>query len=214
MAIHSCIDIVPIFDGLDLEQKREISESIKHIKLKRNEALFMPGDPLDTLYILAQGQINLSKLNENGKEQLVSILKPGEFIGELSIFRKTEADLMGIAKKESLLCTLDYDNFQAFLMRTPQVAMKVLEALSSRLQSAQRQTLTIATDSVQNRIGRYLLENNGELGMAKKDLASYLGTTPESVSRTLSSLEEAGAITPLTSRTFKILDGDLLLQDE
>ncbi len=214
MTIHSCIDIVPIFDGLNLEQKREISEAITHIQVKRNDTIFMPGDELDTLYILASGQINLIKLNENGKEQLVNILKPGEFIGELSIFRKTIADTMGVAKKDSLLCTLQYDDFQEFLLRTPQIAMKALEALSSRLQSAQRQTLTIATDSVHNRIGRYLLENNGDLGMAKKDLASFLGTTPESVSRTLSHLEEAGIIRARSSRSFDILDEEQLLQDE
>lgn len=214
MAIHSCIDIVPIFDGLNPEQKKEISEGITHIHVKRNETLFLPGDVLDTLYILASGQINLIRLNENGKEQLVSIIQPGDFIGELSIFRKTEADTMGVAKKDSRLCTLRYDYFQQFLSRTPQVAFRMLEILSSRLEHAQRQTLTIATDSVQNRIGRYLLENGGELGMAKKDLASWLGTTPESVSRTLGALEDQGIIRAVSSRRFEILQEERLLEED
>ena len=214
MAIHSCMDIVPIFDGLNPEQKREISDAITHIKVKRNETLYLPGDTLDTLYILASGQIHLVKLNEHGKEQLVSILQPGEFMGELSIFNTSKTETMAVAKKDSLLCTLRYDAFQAFLLRTPQVAMKMLQALSVRVQAAQRQTLTIATDSVQNRIGRYLLETGGDIGMAKKDLASYLGTTPESVSRTLTALEEQGAIRPTHARKFAILKKELLLHEE
>ncbi len=214
MSIHSCAHIVPFFRDLSHDEVEELNDALQHTKLKKNETLFRPGEVSDTLYVLSAGEIHLIKLNENGKEQLVSVLNPGDFIGELSIITRTEHGTLAVASKPSALCMLSYESFQRFLMRYPQVAMRIMEQLSQQLQNAQEQTLTIATDSVQNRIGRYLLEQDGTLTMKKKDLASFLGTTPESVSRTLKQFEENGAITKKTASQFVIQDPDLLITPE
>lgn len=214
MSIHTCAHIVPFFRDLSHDELEELNDALEHRSLQRNETLFLPGEVSDTLYILQSGEIQMIMLNENGKEQLVAVLKPGDFIGELSIITQSEHTSMAIASKQSELCMLNHHTFQRFLLRYPQVSLRIMEQLSKRLQHAQDQTLTIATDNVQNRIGRYLIENEGRLTMKKKDLASFLGTTPESVSRTLKQFEDLGAIKKRTATSYEVTDEEALIFPE
>ena len=109
---------------------------------------------------------------------------------------------------------------QNFLLKYPTIALQILAEFSNRLDESERQAARVATERVETRIALYLAEcmdNSGgsmeiTLPMSRKDLASYLGTTPETVSRKLAELEAQGYIQQISGRKIRILDLDGLLE--
>lgn len=206
--MKSCVHLVPLFNHLNDQQMDEILEMSIHKRIKKNEVLFNPGDRADTLYIIASGEIHLSTINENGKELLLEILSVGDFIGELNILSMSTYDVLAVAKKETELCSIKFEDFQQLLMKYPQVSLYLVQELSQRLNRSQQQSLINSTLSVQERVKNYLNQHNGQLLMSKKELAAYLSTTPESISRILTQFEEEGYIEKISSRQMRLLEED------
>src|SRR5690606_12984316 len=150
------------------------------------------GDISDSLYIIHGGKIKVYRLSENGKEQLIRILMPGDFTGELALFSESIHDVYAEAIEGTESCSIQRSNLQSLLMKYPNISLKILSEFSNRLNQAEHQMTSFATEEAETRIALYLLqlaEENGsssvELPMSRKDLASFLGTTPETISRKL-----------------------------
>ncbi|MBM4764397.1 Crp/Fnr family transcriptional regulator [Bacillus sp. B15-48] len=218
-ADHSkaCVALVPIFNHLEAEQMAEIMETVNPISYKRGEIIYHAGDESDSLYIVNKGKIRIYRLSESGKEQLVRILSPGEFTGELALFKETIHESYAEAMIDTSVCLIRRSDLQEFLLKYPSISLKILTEFSNRLEQSEKQTTRFATEKVETRIALFLAEcvdgemNEFVLPMSKKDLASYLGTTPETVSRKLTELEEMGYIKQKPKKTIEILDIDGLL---
>lgn len=214
----SCVSHVPIFNHLEEEQMDEIMETTQSVSYKKGEILYHAGDPSDSLYIVHTGKIRIYRISDSGKEQLVRILKPGDFTGELALFRETLHESYAEAMEVTKVCMIQRKDLQEFLMKYPSISLKILSEFSNRLEESEKQTTRFATEKVETRIAQFLAECISEenrhefvLPMSKKDLASYLGTTPETISRRLSDLEEQGLIKQKPQKKIEILDLDRLL---
>ena len=86
----SCISIVPIFNHLERAEMAEIVKTTQSVTFKRGETLYNAGDQSSSLYIIHKGRVKIFRLSESGKEQILRILEPGDFTGELALF--TDAD--------------------------------------------------------------------------------------------------------------------------
>jgi CRP/FNR family transcriptional regulator, anaerobic regulatory protein len=213
----SCISLVPIFNHLEPEQMDEIMSVTRSAAYKKGETIYRPGEASDTLYIVNSGLIRIYRLAESGKEQLVRFLHPGDFTGELALFSESEHESFAEAAKDTKVCVMQRSDLQGFLMKYPVISLKLLQEFSNRLERSEKQTTYVATEKVETRLALYLaelLEPGDEivtLPMSKKDLASYLGTTPETISRKLGSLEDRRLIQQLNHKKIKLLDLDGLL---
>jgi len=218
-AHNACVSIVPIFNHLEKEQMDEIMEVTHSVTYKKGEVIYRAGDKSDSLYIVSEGKIRIYRLSESGKEQLIRILRPGDFTGELALFTGTIHEAYAEAMEETSACTVKRSDLQDLLVKYPSISLKVLAEFSSRLEQSEKQTASFATEKVETRIAHYLAEciddksNPHEfmLSMSKKDLASYLGTTPETISRKLYELEDAGYIKQKTQKRIQVLDLEGLL---
>lgn len=216
---ESCISLVPIFNHLEPAQMAEIMSLIRSLTFKRGENLYSPGDPANTLYIVSEGKIKIYRLSESGKEQLIRFLRPGDFTGELALFSDSVHEAYAEAIEDTSVCTITRSEFNELLLKYPSISLKVLSEFSHRLEQSEKQTTRFATERVETRIALFLIEclekdsksQIVELPMSKKDLASYLGTTPESISRKLTEIEEVGLIEQISNKRIKILDLDGLL---
>lgn len=213
----SCISLVPIFNHLEPDQMDEIMSVTHPATYKKGELLYRPGDTSDTLYILHSGLIRIYRLAESEKEQLVRFLNPGDFTGELALFSESKHEAYAEAVKETQVCRMKRNDLQHFLLKYPAISLKLLQEFSNRLEKSERQTTYVSTEKVEARLALYLAElakKDGDtitLPMSKKDLASYLGTTPETISRKMGSLEDHHLIKQLNHREIVILDLDGLL---
>lgn len=198
----------------------EIMKMARSTSYKKGEIIYYAGEESDSLYIVGRGKIRIYRLSESGKERLVRILSPGDFTGELALFNQSIHDSYAEAMEKTNVCTIKGSDIQKILLKYPSIALKILGEFSRRLEKSEKQTTLFATEKVERRIAIFLSEyidnNEGEsmevtLPMSKKDLASYLGTTPETISRKLRSLEDEGYIKQKSGRKIEILDLDGLL---
>ncbi|HJA24410.1 MAG TPA: Crp/Fnr family transcriptional regulator [Candidatus Limosilactobacillus intestinavium] len=218
-----CVALVPIFRALTQEELGKVSQNINSRQLNKGEILYSLNDNDDTLYIVHKGELKNYRILENGKEQLVRLLGPGEFTGEWSIFKSDRQHNDYIeALKPTEICQLTRKNFKQVLGQYPEISMSLLQHMSERLDISENQTATLAYGSITKRITAYLADlirktkvgTEGvikiELPMARKDLASYLGTTPESVTRGFNKLEKEGVIESLSNKIIQVNDFNAL----
>ncbi|NLC37556.1 MAG: Crp/Fnr family transcriptional regulator [Alcaligenaceae bacterium] len=213
-----CVARVPIFNHLPSEALSIIADKAVMRPYKRGEFIHRGGDASDKLFIVHKGKVKVYRLSDTGKEQLVRILKPGDFAGELALFSATAHDSWAETMEASEVCTIHQADVRELLLQYPDISLHVLSEFSRRLSASEKQTATIATTSINARLARYLAdqaEHEGSfcfgLPMSRRDLASFMGTTPETVSRKFGEFEEAGWIAQTGQRKIAILDLDALL---
>ncbi len=214
-----CITIVPIFNHLEEDQMMEIMDATTQSSYKKGSLIYSDGDEVDSLFIVRKGKIRIYKISESGKEKLVRILLPGDYTGELAVFGKYFQTSYAEAMSDTEICMITKEKLQEFLLKYPTIALKILAEFSNRLNESEKQTTRFATEKVETRIAFFLAELiddpqgslEVELPMSKKDMASYLGTTPETLSRKLSDLEEKGLIIQKSGKVIEIVDIDELL---
>src|SRR5690625_4785959 len=97
---RACVSLVPIFNHLEEDQMNEIMQAVQGISYKKGEIIYHAGDESDSLYIVNRGQIKIYRLSESGKEQIVRILNPGDFTGELALFQQSVHESYAEARSE------------------------------------------------------------------------------------------------------------------
>lgn len=208
MSHEYCVELVPIFNHLPKESMALISKVAQHRTYKKDEYLFRADESGEALYIVHSGEVRLFHLTHEGDEQLLRVLYPGDFTGEWSLFNTVQDDeTFAQVTMDSEICVIPVDKFQEMLLDYPQVALKLLEEMSRRLSQSQEQTIHIANRPIAKRLAWYLTSEIGpdrstakvHLPLSRKDLATYLGTTPESITRAFKQLEERGLIDQLSS---------------
>lgn len=215
---RSCISLVPLFSGLTKEQMDQVADLAYTAQYSQHETIYHEGDRSEGLYIIHRGRIKVYRLSENGKEQIVRMVGPGDFTGELSLFNEMSHDAYADTIEPAEVCIIPRAPMQQLLHDHPTISLKMLSEISSRLASTEQHTARIAMETMDVRIAMYLADLSEEqqqltvtLPMSRKDLASYLGTTPETISRKLGAFEEQGWIHQNGTKTVKILDLDGLL---
>ena len=209
---HSCVYKVPIFKDLNEKQVATIEAIMHPIILKKDEMVYHAGEESNTLYIINSGQVKLYKLSESGKEIVLDILSEGDFTGELSLFNDLKHDSYAQALNKVSICSIRRDLFQELLINEPAISLEVLKEFSARLKKSQEHTARVSIESVESRLAKYLLdfmpETSITLPMSKRDLASHIGTTPETLSRKLNQFEELNLISQSGQRSISLIDPD------
>lgn len=212
---HSCIARVPIFTDLSPEQQDQVAAFARPVHVSRGEIVYMAGSDLRRLLVVHRGRIAMRHLTPDGHERVVRVLGEGDVLGEAAFVIGAQPDHEAVATADSELCTLDHADMVELVRRHPQIAVRMLQSVTERLVRAERMLAAFASTEVETRLIAWLLEqpvvdDNGRrmvvLPMAKKDIASFLGTTPETLSRRLAGLARDGLIGLAGQRRIVLLD--------
>jgi len=201
-----CVSQVTIFQRLSADQLTSVAQVTRPVMAKKGGTVFSTGEVSQTLYIVNVGQVRLYHLGEDGREQVLRVLNPGDFIGEIALFTDEIHSSYAEATKDSELCTISRASLTALIKQMPPLSMALLGALADRLKTAERQATLLAIPDALPRLAGYLQEISGhqsgviDLPMSKQDLAAYLGMTPESLSRKLRQLVKDGVIETIGRR--------------
>ncbi|SMF90760.1 CRP/FNR family transcriptional regulator, anaerobic regulatory protein [Paenibacillus uliginis N3/975] len=206
--IEPCPKKVPIFKELSDEEILKVAKMTKHIHFKKGQALLHEGEKSDKLFIVNKGQVKVSKFTVNGKEQILYILTTGEFFGELHLFNHDEVNNFSVyAIEDTVICLLTKDDIDRIMEANPEIALKLLRAVTKRLAHIENLAQNLATNDAEVRIVQMILEfcqkfgmkkNEGiliELPITREEVASYVGVARETVSRKFSKFEDLGLIT-------------------
>lgn len=217
MAIIDLIRNIPLFDGLPAKQLTELTGIIVEQKYERKEVVFSEGDEASGFYVLISGRIKIFKLSLEGKEQILHFIEPGEPFAEVAMFPGSDYPAHAEAVKESHAIFFPRVAFEKLIKKNPDLAMNMLAILSLRLKYFSRLVEDLSLKEVPQRLAAYLLYLGGsdkgvlpvDLDISKGQLASLLGTIPETLSRILNKMVSQGLI-EVSGRTMKLLKRDIL----
>ncbi len=210
---HHCISTMPLFQTLSVDQVELIQGQIIERQFSVGDLIHQVGDEANTLYLVQKGQIRTYRLATSGKEQHLRVLEPGDFVGVPALFTQRHYEYFVEATEATTVCCIQRETFKELLLNNPQIALELLSVLSDRLEDSEQQTTWITSESVQGRLANYLLEESHKqanacvtLTSTKKNIASYLGMSPESFSRGLSKLTKAALVKQSQPNMIEILD--------
>lgn len=217
-----CMHQVPILNHLTDKEMLEISRYIESRHFDKGEMIVMSGDESLGLLVINKGEVKISKLSSHGKEQILRILKAGDFMGELSLFHNYSITSNAEALIPTEVCRIKRSDMKHIINDFPNIALKLLEEVSERLETAESHIEQLGLYNVEQRVAKVILQlaeakTNPQshsvaltLSISKGNLASLIGTTNESLSRKLAVFEDQGFIKQTGQRSIQILDKDAL----
>ena len=204
---------IPLFEGLPRDQHEDLAMIVTDQVFKRGQGIFSEGDEATGFYVAITGRVKVFKLSFEGKEQILHIFGPGEPFGEVPVFTGEHFPAHAEAMEESRVLFFPRDSFIDLITRNPSIALNMLAVLSIRLRRFTHLIDDLSLKEVPGRLSAYLLylseQKKGsedlELNITKTQLASLLGTIPETLSRIFGKMTKQGLIA-LDGPRIKILD--------
>lgn len=194
----------PIFASLTEAEIRALAGRVSRKSLTRGEHLFAEGDPCAGLFLVASGKIRIFKLSASGREQVLALEGAGSSFAELPVFDGGNYPAAASAWEDSEILFISRKDFQNFCREHPDVALKVIAVVGSRLRRLVGIIEELSFTTVRQRLISLILqlaEAEGarskegihlELKKSHQDFAAELGTVRELISRNLSRLQAEG----------------------
>jgi CRP-like cAMP-binding protein len=207
------ITAIPLFNGLPQRQYDQLAGIALDRSYAGGQRIFSEGDEGIGLYVLVSGTVKVYKLSPEGKEQTLHVFGAGEPFGEASVFAGQPFPAHAEALAESRVLFFPRAAFVELIKEDPSLALNMLAILSRRLRTFAALVEDLSLKEVPGRLAAYLLYLSEQrdltddliLDMAKNQLASLLGTIPETLSRILSRMARQGLI-HAAGRRIKIMD--------
>lgn len=202
-----------------------LGAAMTHRTYAKGSLIISVGETLNHLMVVARGRLNLVHVLGSGRVQVVRALMPGDFIGEMALFAPTQAEGNLVAVEDSQVCLVPRTVVQSLLADYPDTAARLVAVLAARLQAAEQLIGDLGLRDVGQRLAAELLRlaprsdeddmastSPGQTPLPARDtvlrmpvpwseLATRLGTTPESLSRRLRDFAAKGFIRQLDPRT-------------
>lgn len=194
---------LPVFAGLSDSQLHDIHTISSERLYRKNATIFYEGDPGEGFHYLKTGKVKIIKMTDDGREHIINILSPGDLFAEVLLFNNQAYPATAVAVEDSQVGVIKNSDLEKLILRNNEMALQLIKALSQRLLFAQGKIKNLALHDVTARTAETLLElgrKHGKelpggqiritLDMSRQDLAALVGTTRETVTRTLSALKK------------------------
>ena len=213
----------PIFQGLDPAAANTLRTAMAPVKLRKGQALFKEGDDGDNLYIITSGKIKLGTKSQDGRENLLMVLGPGDMFGDLSLFDSGPRTSTATAVTESRLLSLGQEKVIPWVREHPEASLHLLARLASRLRRTNEVVSDLVFSDVPGRVAKALIDLGVKFGektsegflvhhdLTQEELAQLVGASRETVNKALADFAQRSWI-KLEARAVLILDYERLLK--
>jgi len=182
-----------LFESLEEDQVELVAASASIKEIKKGELLFSEGQTATAFFVVVSGAVKIYKLSAEGSEQILHIQKPGDLVAEAIIFDFDIYPAFCEALEKTVVIRFSKPEFLTLLRHFPEITFKITCAYSRRLRQLIGKIEELSLHDVKSRLAAYLMKNVKvkdkkfivAIDFTKKDLASVLGTVPETLSRTL-----------------------------
>jgi len=215
-----CVARVPLFTALRHQDQVAVAALATPTTVAAGERIYSAGDDVSQLLVVHTGLLKISRITADGHEQIIRVLEPGEFVGESAFLNGGRPDHYVTALQPGSMCVFKHQDIGTLIGRHPSIGLRMLQGVSRRLEETEERLAAATSAEVGARLARYLIDlpaHHGpdgqvtaRLPLTKKDIASLLDTTPESLSRSLRRLQESGVIRQTGPREVQVLDLDRL----
>jgi len=211
--IIQIISMIPIFENLPNRDLEKIRDIVLDKFYDKGRMVFSEGDDGNGFYVVADGKVKIFKVSMDGKEQILHIYGPGAPFGEVAVFagKKFPANAQTILKSHLLF--FPRSAFVELIANNPSLSLNMLAMLSMRLRQFTMQVESLSLKEVPGRLASYLVyltqeqdrDTQVNLPLSKGQLASLLGTIPETLSRIFAKMASKGLIS-VQGPTIELLD--------
>ena len=188
---------VPLFRDFDETELMQVAGLVTTHRYAKHQTIFREGDPGQSFYLILSGSVAVVRIASDGRETILSILKERDFFGEMSVF-DTSVRAAGVrTMTDAEVGVIERDDFLALIDKTPRIGRLLVIALSERLRAANKLIAATTSQDIRARLASLLLnlmQNFGEpvstgtrisLRLTNQEMANMIGTTRETVNRTL-----------------------------
>ncbi|MDY2587715.1 Crp/Fnr family transcriptional regulator [Winogradskyella aquimaris] len=182
---------------------------------KKGQLIFEEGETLNGVYCVRSGVCKLTKLSENGKDQVVKLVVKGDLLGKRSLVTDQKTNLSAVALNDMEMCFIPKSEIMDDLSKNPKFTMDVLREMANDLKDSDVSLVNMAQKSVKKRMAEILMYSHDSFGtdddgylsivLSREDYASIVGTATESAIRILSQFKKEGLIST-TGKRIKIED--------
>jgi CRP-like cAMP-binding protein len=208
MAIQlASLKSIPYFSGLSDSVLVPIAKYVFEKKAERGEILFFEEEPADVLYFVVAGVVKVFKTSADGKEQIFSIIRPGDSFNDVPVISGGKNLTSAGAMSAVTLNGIKKKDLETIINEYPQVALNIISVLSRRIKELMMLVEDFSFRRVSSRVAKILLEYTGKESderprLTQQEIAAMIGTAREMVGRSLKGLEEDGAIRIERNRIF------------
>ena len=215
--IKEFLESVNIFYSLEDQKLENIASLCKIKNYPKNSMIILEEEYGDKIFIVKEGTVKITRVNDEGKEVILALLGVGDFFGEMAILDGKSRSANALAQEKCECVTINREDFLDLLRNNYQICMNLLEEMAVRLRKSDQQIEALSLSDAEHRIGVSLLNLVEDMGIIRKgvvtisnlpyqqDIANMAGTSRETVSRVLKMFEDRMLITK-TGHTLKITD--------
>lgn len=197
---------IMLFSYLDGHQLAEIDNVIMERNYQKGRIIFVEGEPGESVFFLREGRVKISKQSEDGREQILHFIHPGEMFAEVVLFDGGPYPATAEAVEDSKVGLVRNNDMERITLSNPGIALGILKIMSRRLRIAQKQINELALMDTSRRMVSTLLFLAAEQGapsekgtvidisLTNQDLANMIGTSRETANRILSDLRRQKAV--------------------
>ncbi len=210
-----------LFKNCNKEELTHMDCNKNNLFFKKSQYVFMEGNRPFGLYCISEGKVKISKVNSDGKEQIVRLVKPGDVLGYRALMASEKYSASAIALEDTKVCFIPESELTTLLSQNSKVTADLFSLLSKALGEAEEKITKLALKPVRERLAEALLllmrtyKNTDEqlfsISISREDLASIVGTAKETVIRFLSELKEDNIVSTKGS-TITIIDEKRLIK--
>ena len=208
---------VPIFSELDENTLEQISKLGIRKNFTKDSVVLFEHETGSALFVIVSGKVKVSRVSDDGKEVILTILGESDFFGEMAILDGLARSANVTAMEDSELFIIQRSEFLELLQSHPEIAIALLQELTQRLRSADMKIKSLSLKDAEGKVATVILQLADDIGKIKHgtveieklpfqhDLANMAGTSRETISRTLHSFAKKGMV-ELDGSKLKILD--------
>ncbi len=188
---------VPLFRDFADDEAAAVAAAVTDRRYGKHQFVVREGDPGDTFFLLVRGSVSVCRIAPDGRETILSILKEGDFFGEMSMFDSSLRSASIKTLTEVEVGAIRQVDFITLLDRNPRIGRSLVIALSERLRAANALIAATTSQDIRARLASLLLNLSDQFGervdngtritlrLTNQEMANMIGTTRETVNRTL-----------------------------
>lgn len=207
---------IPLFREFEETQLQQVAQTAALRTYHKHEFIVREGDPGGTFYIILDGSVAVTRVASDGRETILSILKSNDFFGEMSLFDSSLRSASIKTLSDVKVGVIDEKAFLDVLERSPKIARYLVTALSQRLRAANQLIAATTSQDIRARLASLLLNLSQSFGekaengvkitlrLTNQEMANMIGTTRETVNRTLNRFWDEKLIDMRTSHVIVV----------
>lgn len=215
--IYNVIKSLPLFKKIDDKDIEKLSKIAFIKNIENGKAIFLEGEKANSFYFLLEGKVKIYKLSPEGKEQILRIVEENDLFGEVPVLQNKDYPAYSQTITDCIVLGFYARDFIGAVKQIPELSVSIISFLCNRLEKFTALIETISLKEVPTRLANYflaLLEDNNcpnkcFLKITKAQLASVIGTVPETLSRALKKIKDENII-DIDGNEINILDFDKL----